>query len=174
MPPPRRLPSLCAHVADVATLGVLIAAVAVALLAPCAQAWGAGAFAEQLRPLLEKSCHQAPARCWWLWGFPCALCARCLGLYLGALLGRGLYASEEWHVPRMRLPMLRALWFPAAWLALLAVLVADWWLTGHGYLPRALPRATLSGLLGGIGWMLGPHRLLLQGFVRVVRWAVRV
>jgi len=165
MLPLQRVPSLCAHVIDGATTGVLVAAITIAVLAPCAEAWGAGILGHQLRLVLVGSCHQAPARCWWLWGHPCALCARCLGLYGGALLGRGMYAAGDWQMPRLRVSALRS---PVIWLALIAALLADWWLTGHGILPRALARASLSGLLGGAGWMLGPHRLLLQGFQRAL------
>jgi uncharacterized membrane protein len=32
-------------------------------------------------------CHQRPERCFFLAGFPLAVCARCTGIYLGAFLG---------------------------------------------------------------------------------------
>jgi len=36
-------------------------------------------------------CHQAPDRCFLVLGHPLAVCARCLGIYLGCLVGIGLY-----------------------------------------------------------------------------------
>ena len=32
-------------------------------------------------------CHQRPERCFWIFGAPVAVCARCLGIYFGAALG---------------------------------------------------------------------------------------
>jgi len=32
-------------------------------------------------------CHQRPERSFWIFGLPVAVCARCLGIYLGATLG---------------------------------------------------------------------------------------
>jgi uncharacterized membrane protein len=36
-------------------------------------------------------CHQMPERSFHLWGFPLAVCARCFGLYVGALAGIAVY-----------------------------------------------------------------------------------
>lgn len=36
-------------------------------------------------------CHQIPSRCFFIFGNPLAVCARCLGIYLGFLAGVGLY-----------------------------------------------------------------------------------
>ena len=36
-------------------------------------------------------CHQIPSRCFWMAGEPLAVCARCLGVYSGFLLGICLY-----------------------------------------------------------------------------------
>ncbi len=32
-------------------------------------------------------CHQIPSRCFFIFGHPLAVCARCLGIYLGFLIG---------------------------------------------------------------------------------------
>ena len=40
-------------------------------------------------------CHQRPDRSFWLLGFPVAVCARCLGIYLGAALGLLLHTSRH-------------------------------------------------------------------------------
>jgi uncharacterized membrane protein len=36
-------------------------------------------------------CHQIPARSFLAWGYPLAVCARCLGIYSGFLAGMALY-----------------------------------------------------------------------------------
>lgn len=41
--------------------------------------------------LYSPLCHQIPHRCFSLAGHPLAVCARCLGIYSGFLLGAGLY-----------------------------------------------------------------------------------
>lgn len=41
--------------------------------------------------LYSPICHQAPSRCFSLFGHPLAVCARCLGIYSGCLLGFALY-----------------------------------------------------------------------------------
>jgi uncharacterized membrane protein len=38
-----------------------------------------------LRPYLRPACHQSPTRCLMFDGHPLALCARCLGVYMGFL-----------------------------------------------------------------------------------------
>jgi uncharacterized membrane protein len=54
---------------------------AAGLCAPLLGPWGVGVYAG-----LAWVCHQRPERCWEVAGRPAALCIRCLGLYLGALL----------------------------------------------------------------------------------------
>lgn len=36
--------------------------------------------------LMSMSCHQNALRCFWLLGYPMALCARCFGIYVGTIL----------------------------------------------------------------------------------------
>lgn len=36
-------------------------------------------------------CHQAPSRSFFLFGYPLAVCARCLGIYFGFLSGTAIY-----------------------------------------------------------------------------------
>jgi uncharacterized membrane protein len=40
-------------------------------------------------------CHQHPDRCFWLFGAPVAVCARCLGIYLGAAVSLLLHTSRQ-------------------------------------------------------------------------------
>jgi hypothetical protein len=63
-------------------------------------------------------CHQSPDRCFHFYGLPLAVCARCLGIYAGAL------AAALWPV---RLPL--------PWLWILAAANALEFLSGLGSLP---------------------------------------
>lgn len=40
-------------------------------------------------------CHQRPERSFWLFGAPLAVCARCLGIYIGAAIGLLLRTSRQ-------------------------------------------------------------------------------
>ena len=40
-------------------------------------------------------CHQRPERSFWIFGMPVAVCARCLGIYLGAAIGLVLRTSRR-------------------------------------------------------------------------------
>jgi uncharacterized membrane protein len=40
-------------------------------------------------------CHQRPERSFWIFGAPVAVCARCLGIYLGAAIGLLLRTSRQ-------------------------------------------------------------------------------
>lgn len=44
-------------------------------------------------------CHQDPGRSLWLFGAPMAVCARCMGLYLGAAAGAWLRAPRSTLLP---------------------------------------------------------------------------
>ena len=52
-------------------------------------------------------CHQIPARSFFLFGHPLAVCGRCLGIYFGFLGGMGLYALRRGFsdtvLPRIRI-----------------------------------------------------------------------
>ena len=68
-------------------------------------------------------CHQDPARSFWILGAPVAVCARCLGIYLGAAVG-------AW-IPARRRALLLALAVAAAanlaeWVTEAAGLHGDW------------------------------------------------
>jgi uncharacterized membrane protein len=81
-------------------LGV-IAAIPVAILSAsafCAWAIAHGA-SMRWRLLFRLMCHGIPARCLMLFGVPMPICARCVGVYVGLLMGlaafRLLPAIEE-------------------------------------------------------------------------------
>jgi uncharacterized membrane protein len=41
--------------------------------------------------LFSPTCHQIPSRCFFVFGHPLAVCARCLGIYSGFLAGTLIY-----------------------------------------------------------------------------------
>lgn len=103
-----------------------------------------------IRKFFSVVCHQDPARSYWFWGTPVAICYRCLGIYAGALAGTWWRAS--------RLALLR-------WTAILVVANAIDVFTEtarfHGDLPGA--RWLLGALLGG-----GVAALIASSFHRQV------
>jgi uncharacterized membrane protein len=67
------------------------ALVGVIVLAPAARAAGWGVLSEVLYRSFQLACHQMPERAFHYAGFPLAVCARCAGLYTGALFGFAVY-----------------------------------------------------------------------------------
>lgn len=67
--------------------------------------------------LFSPLCHQHPDRCFFLAGFPMAVCARCAGIYGGAFLG---LLARPWLRPLTDLRMPRRGVFLAASLPLAA------------------------------------------------------
>lgn len=51
--------------------------------------------ASTIRHLGSAICHQRPSRCLWINDFPCGLCAKCSGFYLGLLLASLLYLLKN-------------------------------------------------------------------------------
>lgn len=52
-------------------------------------------------------CHQIPSRCFKLFGYPLAVCTRCLGIYIGFFTGAGIYSFlkkglSEFSVPQKK------------------------------------------------------------------------
>jgi uncharacterized membrane protein len=56
--------------------------------------------------MFSPTCHQAPSRCFVLWEAPLAVCARCLGIYIGFLGGILLFpwvrGFKSLALPRLR------------------------------------------------------------------------
>jgi uncharacterized membrane protein len=48
-------------------------------------------FAGFIYALFSPTCHQIPSRCFFVFGHPLAVCARCLGIYAGFLAGTLIY-----------------------------------------------------------------------------------
>ena len=44
------------------------------------------------------SCHQQPDRCFWILGYPVALCCRCLGFYVGVFITGFMDIFDKLHI----------------------------------------------------------------------------
>ena len=80
-----------ARVGWVAAAGLLAVLLALIVGAPLLQAGGLGAAAGAAYGAFAVACHQMDERSFHLAGFKLAVCARCFGLYAGALLGALVY-----------------------------------------------------------------------------------
>jgi uncharacterized membrane protein len=96
-----------------AAAGLAAGLLALIVGAPLLKAGGMNAAAEAVYGAFALACHQMDERSFHLLGFKLAVCARCFGLYAGALLGALFY------------PLVRPLWrrdLPArGWLVAAAV-----------------------------------------------------
>lgn len=68
---------------------------AVAVAAPYLALGSYGALTLLIFLFFSPVCHQDPARSLWLFGGPVAVCARCLGIYLGAAAGAWIRAPRR-------------------------------------------------------------------------------
>jgi len=66
-----------------------------ALSAPYLAASGYSLMTLTLFWFFSPVCHQDPARSFWILGAPVTVCARCLGIYLGAAVGAWIPASRR-------------------------------------------------------------------------------
>jgi uncharacterized membrane protein len=65
-----------------------------ALAVPYLWRQGSYAAALALQQGFALVCHQRPERSFWIFGYQVAVCARCLGIYLGAAIGLVLRTSR--------------------------------------------------------------------------------
>ena len=68
---------------------------AAALSAPAFSALSLPLVAWAIWQFFSSVCHQDPARSFWILGAPVAVCARCLGIYLGAAVGAWIPAPRR-------------------------------------------------------------------------------
>ncbi len=106
-----------------------------AIGAPYLAAAGYSAITLAIVLFFSPVCHQDPVRSFWLFGGPVAVCARCLGIYLGA-------AAGAWVSAPRRILLWGFLLFAALNLADVLTEAAAW----HGN--WKLTRFLLGGLLG--------------------------
>ena len=52
----------------------------------------------KLTSLYMFSCHQRPERSFWIFGYPVALCCRCLGFYIGVVTSSIAALLEKLHI----------------------------------------------------------------------------
>jgi uncharacterized membrane protein len=57
--------------------------------------------------IFAPTCHQIDSRCFALFGYPMAVCARCLGIYLGFLFGAILFPWWTQRQKTLALPQAR-------------------------------------------------------------------
>ncbi len=83
---------------------VALCFVGVVLLAPWLRAGGHVFLSGVIYRGFSVACHQMPERSFHLLGFPLAVCARCFGLYVGALAGVAVYPLLARNVARSEQP----------------------------------------------------------------------
>jgi uncharacterized membrane protein len=110
--------------------------------APVARAGGLNGFSSPLYTFFSFICHQMPARSFYIDGEPFGVCTRCFGVYLGLLVGVGIY------------PLWRSLDdigpLPRFWLFLsLIPMVTDWSLTFLGIWDNTDLSRFITGLIVG-------------------------
>jgi uncharacterized membrane protein len=94
-----------------AAAGVAAGLVALIVAAPLLRAGGAGEAAGAVYGAFGLVCHQMDARSFHVEGFKLAVCARCFGLYVGALAGAAVYPLAR---PLTRRDMPGRAWLLAA------------------------------------------------------------
>jgi uncharacterized membrane protein len=56
-------------------------------------------FSGFLYAVFSPTCHQIPSRCFYAYGYPAAVCARCLGIYCGFLFGTLIFPFTKGFSP---------------------------------------------------------------------------
>ncbi len=108
-------------------------------------------------------CHQKPSKCFWLYNYPCGLCVKCLGFYIGSLFSLGLYLVSCSIAGVL-------LMFILSTALVFVVFDSAFDLFAGGYEYRLYVNFVLS-LFGGVGSVgLFIRKLYLGG--RLVRWFV--
>ena len=112
-----------------------------AMMAPYLAASGYSLAALAIFWFFSPVCHQDPARSFWIFGAPVAVCARCLGIYLGAAVGAFFGASQRAVLAAFAAAVVLNL---AEWLTELAQLHGVW------MAPRFVLGAALGAALGAL------------------------
>ena len=119
-----------------AAVAILPASLAgAAVMAPYLSGGGYSLIALAIFWFFSPVCQQDPARSFWIFGAPVAVCARCLGIYLGAAVGAWVPVPRRVLLPGLGL-------FAALNLADVLTEAAAW----HGN--WKLTRVLLGALLG--------------------------
>jgi uncharacterized membrane protein len=110
----------------------------------CAWAIAHGA-SMRWRLLFRFMCHGIPDRCLLLFGVPMPICARCVGVYAGLLLGLMMF----WLIPRLRESVLRGVAFAAV-----TPLAIDGLTQLAGLRESTNPLRIATGLIAGLAFGL--------------------
>ncbi len=112
------------------------------ILAPFSEANNLAGIANPIYNFFGFLCHQDSARSFYLAGQPFAVCARCFGVYLGLLIGAGLYIFFR--------PLEETNPLPRLWLFLALIPMAiDWSLGFFGIWENTHFSRLLTGLIVG-------------------------
>ncbi len=132
--------------------------VVLSLAAPIRQSVNGFPNGESLYKLFAFICHQLPSRSFWIFGFPCGLCSRCLLGYLGVAVAALLVSRPKKYTARALLGA--TLLLPAV----LDVVMQN----STGYQSINLTRA-VTGFLGGIGFFIicFPSKLQIKGGLKM-------
>ena len=87
--------------------GILVSVsawIALIVLAPYLKSTGSS-WSSLVYAVFGPTCHQIDSRCLHIFGFPMAVCARCLGIYLGFLVGTCLFPWLGPVPPRLPRPL---------------------------------------------------------------------
>ncbi|MGH9669579.1 MAG: DUF2085 domain-containing protein [Terriglobales bacterium] len=125
------------------------------MIAPYFAASGSSLAALAIFWFFSPVCHQDPARSFWIFGAPVAVCARCLGIYLGAAAGAFFRASRRTVLAALAVALVLNL---TEWLTELAGL-HDVWMTPRFVLGAALGAAMGALVAGSAGVTLRSPRL---------------
>lgn len=114
--------------------------VVLSFAAPLRQSTGGFPNGEFIYRLLSLICHQLPSRSFWILGFPCGLCSRCLLGYFGIALAALFVSRPQKYSRRALLGIV---------LLLPVILDISIW-NAIGY-QSGNPARAVTGLTGGIG-----------------------
>ncbi len=115
-------------------------AVAVIVAAPWLRAHGHDLAAWVTYDAFHQICHQIPARSFFLWGQPLAVCSRCSAIVSGGLAGLLLVPILR----SLRAPLPKRRWLAISVLACAVDVVRDW-----AGLPNSFVSRTITGSVVG-------------------------
>lgn len=90
----------------------------------------------------RMGCHQKPERSFYVNGYQMPVCSRCIGVYIGYLLGILLYTKFGFS-------KLKEFGFVG-----LVVMFMDWWLQQMKVWESTNVRRLFTGIYGGIGFII--------------------
>ncbi len=105
-PAGRRAPKNLIHAVTACTVAGLAIWILLIGLAPYLKSLGSG-WNRLVYAAFAPTCHQIESRCLTMFGYPMAVCARCLGIYIGFLSGALLFPWWNRRQTNPSLPQIR-------------------------------------------------------------------